>query len=341
MSDAVRQMLRLLREQRLPNERETEQAFTAIMAGEATPAQIGAVLMGLAVLGESAEVVAGAAKAMRKAAVRIAPRCTPLIDTCGTGGDASGTFNISTTVAFVVAACGGHVAKHGNRAISSRAGSADVLEALGVRLELAPEKVQQAIETIGVGFLFAPAHHPAMRHAAPVRRELGVRTVFNLLGPLTNPAGAEYQVIGVYSREAMQLVAEALARLGTKRALVVHGRDGLDEITTTTITDAILVEEGKLGAGFEIDPAAFGIAYAAPEALAGGDAKENAAILRAILSGKDRGPRREIVLLNAGCALWVAGIAKGIAEGIALAARAIDEGKALAKLEQLVEFSQR
>ncbi len=337
MNEAIRAIIRKIREGARPNARETEAAFAAIMAGEATPAQTGAILMGLAVLGETPEIVAGAARAMRAASVRIHPKVSPLVDTCGTGGDASGTFNISTTAAFIVAAAGGHVAKHGNRAISSRAGSADVLEALGVRLDLPPEKVQEAIETIGVGFLFAPAHHPAMRHAAPVRRELGVRTVFNLLGPLTNPAGAEYQVLGVYSREAMELVASALAELGTRRALVVHGHDGLDEITTTAPTDAMLVEEGKVGAAFTIEPEAFGIPRARTEDLKGGNAEENAAIVREVLEGA-QGPRRDIVLLNAGACLWIAGLASGIAEGIEKAAQAIDSGKAREKLEALVRF---
>ena len=339
MNEAIRAIIRKIREGARPNARETEAAFAAIMAGEATPAQTGAILMGLAVLGETPEIVAGAARAMRAASVRIHPKVSPLVDTCGTGGDASGTFNISTTAAFVVAAAGGYVAKHGNRAISSRAGSADVLEALGVRLDLPPEKVQEAIETIGVGFLFAPAHHPAMRHAAPVRRELGVRTVFNLLGPLTNPAGAEYQVLGVYSREAMELVASALAELGTRRALVVHGHDGLDEITTTAPTDAVLVEEGKVGATFTIEPEALGIPRARAEDLKGGDAKENAAIVREVLEGA-QGPRRDIVLLNAGACLWISGLASGIAEGIEKAAQAIDSGKAREKLEALVRFSE-
>ncbi|RME87519.1 MAG: anthranilate phosphoribosyltransferase [Zetaproteobacteria bacterium] len=339
MNEAIRRTIEAIHARRAPNARETEAAFAAIMRGEATPAQIGAILMGLAVLGETPEIVAGAARAMREASVKIKPKARPLIDTCGTGGDRAGTFNISTTVAFVAAACGAHVAKHGNRAVSSRAGSADVLEALGCNLDLAPEKVEEAIDTIGVGFLFAPKHHPAMRHAAPVRRELGVRTVFNLLGPLTNPAGAPRQVIGTFSREAMRLVAEALCALGCERALVVHGRDGLDEITTTDVTDAILIEGSKVAAEFEIDPEAFGIPRAAPEDLRGGTAEDNAAILRAVLDG-EASPRRDIVLLNAGAALWIAGIADGIAQGIARAAEAIDAGLARRKLEAYIRFTQ-
>lgn len=316
-----------------------EQVFTAIMQGEATSGQIGALLMGLSIRGETPEVVAGAARAMRAAATRISPKASPLMDTCGTGGDGAKTFNISTAVSIVVAACGVPVAKHGNRAMSSRSGAADVLEALGVNLNVSPQKVADCIDTTGIGFLFAQALHPAMKHAGPVRRELGVRTVFNLLGPLTNPAGAEYQVLGVYSKEKLELVADALSQLGTKRALVVHGRDGLDEITTTDITDAIWVEAGKPPRAFEIDPAAFGVPYAVADALAGGEATDNASILKHIFAGQ-KGAGRDIVLLNAAAALWVAGKADGIPAGLQMAAEAIDNGKASATLEKLVEFTQ-
>ncbi len=340
MNEPVRDAIRRLHAGDSLNAGLTRQVFDAIMAGEATPAQIAAILMGLAVRGETPEVVAGAAEAMRAAATRIRPQATGLIDTCGTGGDGASTFNISTTVSFVVAACGVPVAKHGNRAMSSKSGAADVLEALGVNLDLPPERVADCIDATGIGFLFAQKLHPAMRHAGPVRRELGVRTVFNLLGPLTNPAGAGYQVLGVYANDRLELVAGALARLGCKRALVVHGRDGLDEITTAAVTDAMLVEEGSEPCRFEIDPAAFGIPPAAPEALKGGDAQQNAAILRHILAGQ-KGAGRDIVLLNAGAALWVAGRADGIAEGIRLAAEAIDSGRAMDRLEALIAFTQQ
>ena len=338
----MQQALRMVQAGTALTEHEAEQVFTAIMQGEATPAQIGALLMGLSIRGETPDVVAGAARAMRAAATSIHPRARHLLDTCGTGGtSATGvhTFNISTAVAIVVAACGQPVAKHGNRAVSSRSGSADVLEALGVRLDIPPAQVAACIDTVGIGFLFAPGHHPAMKHSSTPRRELGVRSIFNLLGPLTNPAGAEFQILGVYDAGRLELVAGALARLGSGRALIVHGRDGMDEITTTTITDAVLVEGGESPRRFEIDPAAFGIPYAAPEALAGGDAVQNAAILRHILAGQD-GAGRDIVLLNAGAALWITGHAGGIPEGIAMAAEAIDSGKAEDTLARLAAFTQ-
>jgi len=340
MSETMQKAIRMLQADKAISGEMSEAVFTVIMQGEATPAQIGALLMGLSIRGETPDVLAGAAKAMRAAATHIHPKATGLLDTCGTGGDGAATFNISTASALVVAAAGQPVAKHGNRAISSKSGSADVLEALGVKLDIAPEKVADCIDETGIGFLFAPGHHPAMKHAAPVRRELGVRSIFNLLGPLTNPAGAAFQVLGVYARDRLELVAGALQRLGIRRALIVHGRDGLDEITTTAITDAICVEEGKEPRAFEIDPAAFGMPYAAPEALAGGDAKHNAAILRHILAGQ-KGAGRDIVLLNAAAALWIAGRAGGIAEGLELAAEAIDSGKAAATLDALVNFTQR
>jgi len=316
-----------------------EQAFASIMAGDASPAQIGALLMGLSIRGESADMVAGAARAMRVASCKVTPASTGLLDTCGTGGDGGNTFNISTTVALVVAACGQKVAKHGNRAVSSRSGSADVLEALGVKLTLSAGKVADCIDEVGIGFMFAPSHHPAMKHAAGPRRELGVRTMFNLLGPLTNPAVAEFQVIGVYSRDKLELMAQSLLQLGITRALIVHGRDGLDEITTTAITDAILVHNGQLQP-FEIDPEAFGMPFAVSEALAGGGADYNADIIRHILAGQN-GAGRDIVLLNAAAALWVCGKADGIGSGIAQAAQAIDDGKAAAVLARLVAFTQK
>ena len=341
---ATQQAIRLLQSGDALSGALTEQVFGEIMAGKASPGQIGAILMGLSIRGETAQIVAGAAKAMRAASTRISPNAKGLIDTCGTGGTGgkggAKMFNISTAVSLVVAACGVPVAKHGNRAMTSKSGSADVLEALGVNLDLSPIQVSSSIDTIGIGFLFAQKLHPAMRHAGPVRRELGVRTIFNLLGPLTNPAGAEYQVLGVFSKDKLELVAGALQQLGIKRALVVHGRDGLDEITTTTITDAILVEDGQPLSPFEIDPAAFGMPYAAPEALRGDDAKTNAAILRHIFAGQT-GAGRDIVLLNAAAALWVAGKVNGIPDGLAMAAEAIDSGKVSQTLEKLITFTRQ
>ena len=318
---------------------EAEAAFGAIMQGEATPAQVGALLMGLSIQGESAEVIAGAARAMRAAATRIDPHARPLLDTCGTGGDGACTFNISTCVALVVAAAGQPVAKHGNRAVSSRSGSADVLESLGVGLDLPPERVAACIDEVGIGFLFAQSHHPAMKYAASPRRELGVRTIFNLLGPLTNPADAEFQVVGVYARDRLELVAAALQQLGIRRALVVHGRDGLDEITTTAITDAIWVEQGQPLRPFEIDPAAFGMPYVDPAALTGGDAEANAATIRDVLAG-GKTPARDIVLLNAAAALWVAGRVDGIPAGLRVAAETLDGGEAMQLLDRLAAFTQ-
>jgi len=322
------------------NEQQAEQVFNQIMQGEATPAQIGALLMGLSIRGETSDLVAGAARAMRSAATRIQPQATGLLDTCGTGGDGASTFNISTTVALVTAAAGVPVAKHGNRAISSKSGSADVLEALGVKLDISPEQVAACIDEVGIGFLFAPQCHPAMKYAGPVRREMGVRSVFNLLGPLTNPANADYQILGVFGEEKLDLVAGALSKLDCKRALVVHGRDGLDEITTTAITDAVWVQAGQTPHRFEIDPAAFGMPYATPEALQGGDASINAEVIRHILAGV-QGAGRDIVLLNTAAALWVAGKVDSINDGLSIAAETIDSGQATATLDALIAFTNK
>jgi anthranilate phosphoribosyltransferase len=259
------------------------------------------------------------------------------IDTCGTGGDGKGTFNISTCAAFVVAGAGVPVAKHGNRAISSRSGSADVLKELGVNIEASPETISRCIAECGLGFMFAPAHHAAMRHVAQVRTELGTRTILNLLGPLANPAGAKYQIVGVFGKEWVEPIAQVLALLGTVRAWVVHGSDGLDELTTTGISDVALVDAGKVST-FRISPRNAGLPDARPEDLTGGNAVENAAHIRALLGGL-RGPLRDIVLLNAAAALLVAGKAKTLREGVALASESIDSGKALAVLEALARLS--
>ena len=339
MSELMQKSLRQIQAGETLSGDEAESVFHAIMQGEATPAQIGALLMGLSIRGETPDIVAGAARAMRAEATQIHPTSKELLDTCGTGGDGASTFNISTAVAIVVAACGQKVAKHGNRAISSKSGSADVLEALGVKLDIPPQRVADCIDEVGIGFMFAPGHHPAMKHAAVPRRELGMRSIFNLLGPLTNPANADYQVLGVYSADKLELMAGALQRLGVKRALVVHGRDGLDEITTTGITDAIWVEEGCILRQFEISPTAFGIPIAEPEQLSGGDAGHNAGILRRVFSG-ERGPARDIVMLNAATALWICGKVESIPLGMIMTAATLDGGKAEKTLQALINFTQ-
>jgi anthranilate phosphoribosyltransferase len=315
---------------------ESAQAFELIMSGAATDAQIGALLMGLRVRGETVDEIAGAARALRQCAVPVkAPEGA--IDTCGTGGDAKNTHNISTCAAFVVAGAGVPVAKHGNRSISSRSGSADVLAALGVDIECGPETVARCIEECGLGFMFAPVHHPTMRHVTEVRRELGIRTIFNLLGPLTNPAGTKYQVVGVFAERWVEPIAQVLGLLGVERAWVVHGADGLDELTTTGISHVAALDGGRVST-FRISPRNAGLPDARLEDLTGGDATENAAHIRAVLQG-NRGPLRDIVLLNAAAALLVAGKAKSLRDGVALAAETIDSGKAKAVLDALVSLS--
>ena len=318
------------------SQEEAAEAFDLVMSGAATPAQIGALVMGLRARGETVDEIAGAARAMRAKVLTVrAPEGA--IDTCGTGGDGKGTFNISTCAAFVVAGAGVPVAKHGNRAISSRSGSADVLKELGVNIEASPETISRCITECGLGFMFAPAHHAAMRHVAQVRTELGTRTIFNLLGPLANPAGAKYQIIGVFGKEWVEPIAQVLALLGTIRAWVVHGGDGLDELTTTGISDVAVVDAGKVST-FRISPRNAGLPDARSEDLTGGNAVENAAHIRAVLGGL-KGPLRDIVLLNAAAALLVAGKASTLREGVALASESIDSGKALAVLEALVPLS--
>ena len=315
---------------------EAAEAFDLIMSGAATDAQIGALLMGMRVRGETVEEIAGAALALRARAIPVrAPEGA--IDTCGTGGDIKGTHNISTCAAFVVAGAGVAVAKHGNRSISSRSGSADVLSALGVNIECSPETIARCIPACGIGFMFAPVHHSAMRHVAKVRNELGIRTLFNLLGPLANPAGTKYQIVGVFSEEWVEPIARVLGLLGVERAWVVHGADGLDELTTTDISHVAVLDDGKVST-FRISPHNAGLPRAKPEDLTGGDATENAAHIRAVLQG-NRGPLRDIVLLNAAAALLVAGKAKTLREGVTLAAASIDSGKAMGVLEALVKLS--
>lgn len=311
---------------------EARDAMTVLLEGRASPVEIGGFLVALRMKGETAGEVAGFAQAMRDHMVAV-DAGNDVVDNCGTGGDASGTFNVSTVAALVMAGAGAHVAKHGNRSISSATGGADVLEALGVRVTATPEEAAHAIREIGVGFLFAPAFHPAMKHVQPVRRELKMRTVFNLLGPLANPARAQAQVIGTPSLGAAGLMAEAVAHLGARRVFVVHGRDGLDEITTTTETDVFEVTpDGVTKTVWS--PEDFSVPRARAESLKGGDAQANAAIATAILEG-EHGPRRDIVLVNAAAGLLAAGLAGDGRSGMALAARSLDSGAALAKLEAL------
>ncbi len=314
-------------------------AMLAILSGEASVAQIAAFLVALRMKGETSAELTGFARAMREKAerVHVASDGEPLLDTCGAGGDGACTFNISTVAAFVTAGAGVRVAKHGNRSVSGRCGSADVLEALGVRVVSDPRRVAEAIHTVGIGFLFAPAHHPAMKHAQPARLELKMRTVFNLLGPLTNPAGAGRQLIGAPTVHAAELMAGALARLGTERSFVVHGEDGLDEVSISAPTIAFEVAGGEV-ARHCWAPADFGLAASRIDEIRGGDAESNAAITRAVLAG-ERGPRRDIVLANAAAALVVCGRAPGLREGVALAADSIDSGRALGKLHALAAFS--
>jgi anthranilate phosphoribosyltransferase len=315
---------------------EAAHAFDKMMSGEATPAQMGGLLMGLRVRGETVDEIAGAVATMRDKMTRVeAP--PDAIDVVGTGGDAAGTHNISTCAAFLVAGAGVPVAKHGNRALSSRAGAADVLVALGVKIEIPPEAISRCIREAGIGFMFAPAHHPAMKNVGPTRVELGTRTIFNLLGPLSNPAGVKRQMIGVFARAWIEPLAEVLGKLGSERAFVVHGSDGLDEITTTGPTYVAELSGGKVRA-FEITPEQAGLKRANSDALKGGDAETNASALRRVLEGKP-GSFRDVALINAAAALVVAGRAKDLREGVALAAKAADSGAALARLEKLVQVS--
>lgn len=316
---------------------EARAVMDQIMEGEATPAQIGAFLVALRLKRETPDEIAGCAEAMRAHVLAVSPRRRDLVDTAGTGGDGARTFNISTAAALLAAAAGAGVAKHGNRAVSSASGSADVLEALGFELEQPAERIERSIDELGFGFLFAPSHHPAMRHAAPVRRELGTRTVFNVLGPLTNPAGARAQVVGVYDPELVPTIAAVLAQLGAERAFVVHGADGIDELSPTGPNLVCEVAGGSVTRR-ELDPLELGIPRCAPSALAGDSPAENARAIREIFAGA-RGPKRDAVALNAAGAIAAAGHARDLREGLALAHEALDSGAAAARLEELVAFS--
>jgi anthranilate phosphoribosyltransferase len=327
---------------------EARGVMSEVLRGDATNAQIAALLVALHMKGETVEEIVGFAEAIRSAATSLelangtaldvsGTERDALVDTCGTGGDTSGTFNISTATALTVAGCGVRVAKHGNRSVTSRCGSADVMEALGVKIDLPPERIAECLRKVGIAFLFAPAMHSAMKYVQPARRELRLRTVFNLLGPLTNPAHASAQVVGVYSDALVEKLAEALSMLGLHRALVVHGRDGLDEITITGPTKIAEVRDGRVRV-YEVVPEDFGIKRATLEDISGGDAKENADIIRAILNG-EKSPKRDVVVLNCAAALVAAGKANTITDGVPLAAQSLDSGAATAKLTALIAFA--
>src|SRR6476661_3513852 len=312
-------------------------AMETIMDGQAQPSQIAGLLVGLAMKGERPDEIVGLARTMRARATKLSRSFAPVFDTCGTGGDNAHTFNVSTVAALALAACGVRVAKHGNRSASSRCGSADLFEALGVNIAAPPAVVERCLEEAGIAFLFAQVFHPSMRHAAPTRKELGVRTAFNLLGPLTNPAGATRQLVGVPRPELTELVARSLAQLGSERAWVVHGADGLDEISTTGYTKVSECRDGRVNT-FYLHPADVGLPKSAAADLRGGDAADNVAIARAVLGGEPGAPR-DIVLLNSAAALLVAGQSPTIGEGLEQAAEAIDSGRARATLEKLVAIS--
>ncbi len=310
-----------------------------IMTGEATPAQIGGFLIGLRMKGETVDEIAAAARVMRDLSTKVHVQGPHLVDTCGTGGDGASTFNVSTASAFVVAAAGGKVAKHGNRSVSSRSGSADVLEAAGVNLDLSPEQVARCVEEVGVGFMFAPRHHGAMKHAIGPRREMGVRTIFNLLGPLTNPAEAPNQVLGVFSDQWVEPMAEVLQELGSAHVLVVHAEDGMDEISIGAPTRVAELKDGALTT-YTVTPEQFGLERGDVSLLAVDDAAQSLTIVRAAL-GNETGPARDIVVLNAGAAIYAANLSDSLAAGVERAAEVIASGAALEKLDALVSFSQQ
>jgi anthranilate phosphoribosyltransferase len=321
------------------SESEMSEMIEEVFSGKLSNAQIGAFMAALATKGETFEELAGAARVMRRRATRIQAPGSAVVDTCGTGGDGGGTFNISTTTAFVVAGGGVTVAKHGNRSVSSRCGSADLVEALGVNITVDPAVVEEAVAEIGIGFLFAPLYHGAMKHAAAARKEVGIRSIFNMLGPLTNPAGANCQLLGVYAPQLTEMFAEALRLLGTRRALVVHGHDGLDEISVCAPTRVTELKDGLIRT-YDIDPERFLGLRAAPAEVAGGDPARNAAITRGVLAG-DKGACRDVVVLNAAAALMAAGKTDTIEAGMRLAAESIDSGSARRKLDELVNFTRQ
>lgn len=315
-------------------------SLDTIMRGDATPSQIAAFITALHIKKESIEEITGFAEKMREHAVKIFPHARPLVDTCGTGGDHAGTFNISTVAALVAAGAGIAIAKHGNRSITSRCGSADVLAALGVKIDLEPKKVEACINEVGIGFIYAPNFHKAMRFAAPTRKEIGISTVFNILGPLANPANATAQVLGVFSAELTEIMAAVLMNLGVKHALVVHGHDGLDELSLCEKTRVTELKEGNIRT-YYVKPEDFNLPRAKKEELTGGSAEENAEIALDILKNEEKGAKRQIVLLNAAAAIYVGGPAKDLPEGLELAARSLDSGAANRKLDELINFTQK
>jgi len=333
----IRYAISKLADRKNLTEKEAADALNCIMSGEATDSQIGSFITALRIKGETIEEITGCAKIIRQKAEAINPSKSYYIDTCGTGGDGTNTFNISTAAAFIASAAGVAIAKHGNRSVSSKCGSADVLESLGININLTPNQVKSCIEKVGIGFLFAPVFHKSMKYAANARKELGIRTIFNILGPLTNPANAKGQVLGVFNGSLTETVAKVLMNLGVERALVVHGMDGMDEITTTTKTKVSEIKDGNI-LTYELDPLDYGFKPAAKKDLIGGSAEENSQIIVSILQG-ERGARREIVVLNAAASLYVGKIANSIGEGIKIAEEIIDSGKALKKLEELKQYS--
>jgi anthranilate phosphoribosyltransferase len=328
----IREAIRAIADRKTLSEQEAWAAMGQIMDAGATPAQIAAFITALRMRGETVDEIAGFARAMRERALRVVPRVDRLIDVVGTGGDRVSTFNVSTTAAFVVAGAGGYVAKHGNRAVSRQSGSADVLEALGVNIQVSPEVVQRCIEDIGIGFLFAPVYHAAMKHAAGPRKEIGIRTVFNILGPLANPAAASSLLVGTYDPSLVRIMAEVLGELGVRRALVVHG-DGMDEISTLGPTQIAELRDGRVHVRV-VEPGSLGVTPPPPDAIAGGTPRQNAEVTLEVLRGEP-GPARDLVVVNAGAALVAAELAEDLRDGIHLAARAIDSGAAREKLEEL------
>ncbi len=333
----IREAIAKLVDRRNLDQEEAEEVMHEIMLGKATSSQIGAFIVALRMNQETPAVIAACARVMRDYAIKVETAQTPLIDTCGTGGDGAGTFNVSTVVAFVAAGAGVAVAKHGNRSVSSRCGSADVLEALGASIDLGPEAIGRCLDQVGIGFLFAPRLHPAMKHAAAPRREIGVRTIFNLLGPLTNPASASIQLLGVYNPGLTETMAQVLNLMGTQSAMVVHGADGLDELSVTGVNKITRLRNGTIST-CHLDPQDVGLPRAGLSSLRGGLPQENAGILRSLLQG-EKGAKRDTVLLNAAAALMAADRAADFRQGLSLAAESIDSGRALDKLERFITFS--